>query len=98
MSTHHYRQDDGRGCMTSMNILPGSVIPLSVEDRCQDLAQKVAALCEETQSLWRDALPDGELVVRLVEASHSLHRAALALGEQALIGVDAVAVGDQAPI
>jgi hypothetical protein len=74
-----------------MNTLPGSAIPLSVEDRCQDLAQRVAALCEETRSLWRDALPDGELAVRLVEASHSLHRAALALGDQALVGADAVA-------
>jgi hypothetical protein len=66
----------------------GTARAAAVQQRCDDLASRVAALAEEANSLWRDALPDGDLAFRLVEASQSLHRASLALGANELLGLE----------
>ena len=66
--------------------LRASTGPGSLDDRLTAVAAMVQDAATATAQLWRDDGLDGDLTARLIEVSHALHRAALALGDVDFIG------------
>jgi hypothetical protein len=59
--------------------------PERVQDRLSRLAVEMHGAARVLDALWSDTLEQGELLVRVVEASHALHRAVLALEGDAVL-------------
>lgn len=60
------------------------------------LADDVSRKAREVDELWAQSLEDGATMLRVVEASHALHRAAIALRGDDLIGAAPGATTDGA--
>jgi hypothetical protein len=58
-----------------------------LQDRLSLLADAVSQTAAELDHVWTDTFTDGEMMTRVVEASHALHRAVLALRGTPFIGV-----------
>lgn len=56
------------------------------EEALRSLAGFVQELACRIDTLWSQHPTDGGMALRLVEASHSLHRAAIALQDDVVIG------------
>lgn len=74
-SAHAEEPDEGSG-----------VAPEPADVTLRRLSAAVLATAHEVDELWARHASDGAMSVRLVEASHSLHRAALALQDEDVIG------------
>jgi hypothetical protein len=59
--------------------------PGTVDEELVRIAEMVQTAATATAQLWRDSM-DGDRAARLIEVSHALHRAALALADVGLIG------------
>jgi hypothetical protein len=57
-----------------------------LQDRLTLLARAVQQTATELDAMWSETLDHGELMTRVVEASHALHRAVLALEGDGTIG------------
>lgn len=57
-----------------------------LQDRLNLLAQAAQRTARELDTLWSETLDHGEMMTRVLEASHALHRAVLALEGDATIG------------
>ena len=51
----------------------------------RELALDVQHAARRVDTLWLDSLDDGAVSMRIVDASHALHRASLALGGDSCI-------------
>jgi hypothetical protein len=58
-----------------------------LQERLSMLADAVSQTASELDHVWTDTLTDGEMMTRVVEASHALHRAVLALRGTPFVGV-----------
>lgn len=57
-----------------------------LQDRLSLLAVAIESSARELDALWQPGVDDGEVMMRVVEASHALHKAVLALEGEDLIG------------
>jgi hypothetical protein len=58
----------------------------AVERQLRALALLVQGMAREVDALWLESVDDGGVTLRIVEASHSLRRASLALGGDTIVG------------
>jgi hypothetical protein len=59
-------------------------IDLTADARLRELAGQVREIARVVDGLWSEASVNGAIAIRLVEASHSLHRAEVALTDDYL--------------
>jgi hypothetical protein len=90
-STATLREGERRRAMTiTEKTGDGATFDVARYERLQDrlslLADAVSHTAFELDHLWTETLSDGEMMTRVVEASHSLHRAVLALRGTPFIG------------
>ena len=69
-----------------VNASSGEQAPEAPEATLRSLAGFVQELACRIDTLWSQHPTDGVMALRLVEASHSLHRAAIALQDDVVIG------------
>jgi hypothetical protein len=64
---------------------------LTADARMRELADQVREIARIVDGLWSEVSVDGAMALRLVEASHSLHRAEVALLDDYLTGLRSTA-------
>ena len=72
--------------LSRTKMLEGSNGDQSPEATLRLLGGVVQELASRIDTVWSQHPTDGSVALRLVEASHSLHRAAIALQDDVIIG------------